>query len=224
MKKPHRILATALAAGLAWLPHAVQAQLQPQERGFYAGGATGQSWTSMDADELRRDLTAAGVTAGDIDKDESGTAWKAMVGYQFNRHFAAELAYLKLADFSVSMPLTRGAFNGTGSAKWEPKDTFTLSALGILPLANRFSAFGKLGLYSNKLTQTITASAGGVSASESESARTTGLVWGLGLAYDLTRPFTIRVEWERLEKVGDEDKTGEGPLNFLSVGAVYRFQ
>ena len=94
-----------------------------------------------------------------------------------------------------------------------------LAAVANLPLANRFSVFGRLGAYNLRTEMKVTVA--GISSSE--SARNTGVLLGLGAGYDFTGNVGMRVEWEKFNKVGDKDKTGQGDVGLLSVGLVYRF-
>jgi hypothetical protein len=41
--------------------------------------------------------------------------------------------------------------------------------------------------------------------------------------YDVSPKFAIRAEWERFDKVGDKNKTGEGDVDLLSVGLKFSF-
>jgi len=92
-----------------------------------------------------------------------------------------------------------------------------LAAVGTLPIADKFSAFGKLGMYraDSDLSSDVLAS-----GSESKS----DLTYGLGLQYDFTRSVGMRGEWQRFQKVGGDDVGGESDIDVMSVGVLYRFQ
>jgi OOP family OmpA-OmpF porin len=119
---------------------------------------------------------------------EDDTAFKFLAGYQINRTFAVEGAYSMLFDKQ-----------GVEITAWE------LVGVASFPLANKFSAFGKLGFAMWDADAGIFGSDDG-----------TDLTFGLGVQYDLTPKFGIRGQWQRYD-VSDED----GDL--FSVGVIYKF-
>lgn len=159
-----------------------------QERGFYVGGAAGQ--TEADGD------CPSGFTC-----DLKDNGWKIFGGYQFNRHFAVEGTY---ADFG-EIKLQTGAVTATGELT-----TFGIAAVGMLPLANWVSLFGKIGL--NQSEQEVSASAPGVSAADRDDG--TEVNFGFGAMFNVMPRLAIRLEWERLEK---------SEVDMISIGAQYRF-
>ena len=61
----------------------------------------------------------------------------------FNRHFGVELAYIDLGEVSYS-----GTFSGFPVTGGKVElSAFTVSALGVLPISEQFSVFGKVGLF-----------------------------------------------------------------------------
>lgn len=134
--------------------------------------------------------------------DEQDTSWRIFGGYQINRNFAAELGYHHLGDAE------RGGVRREARA-WE------LVGLGLFPVTNTLSAYGKLGLYHAQTEL----SAPGVSADDDNN----GVTYGVGGQWDATRNIGARVEWQRYHNVGT-GSTGEGHINVLSVNALYRFQ
>ena len=163
-----------------------------QDTGFYIGGHFGQSDISGACDGL-----PAGVSC-----DEKDSAWKVLGGYQFNRNLAVELGYANLGEASAS---------GGGVTASVEVTAWDLVAVGTLPIADKFSAYGKLGLFRSEsdLTSNV-----GVSESESES----GLTFGVGLRYDFTRNLGVRAEWQRYAEVGEDVD-----VNMVSVGILWKF-
>lgn len=168
-----------------------------QETGFYVGASIGQSEFKDACSDL-----PAGFSC-----DEKDTAWKIFGGYQFNRHFAAELGYNDLGEVSAS---GFGLTAATEVTAWE------LVAVGSFPVVDRFSVYGKLGAY-----RAETEFSSNILASEDET--NSGLTFGLGVRYDITRNLGVRGEWQRYNDVGDENTTGEGDLSVLSIGIVWKF-
>jgi OOP family OmpA-OmpF porin len=177
----------------------VSAQAQQPAAGFYVGGSVGQS--SFDKDIVRELITSGRV-------DTSDTGFKVFGGYQFNRNFGLELAYVDLGKASYSGfagpdPVIGGKVEVTG---------VNLSAIGAWPVAPNFDVFGKIGFLSWE------DKASDVTAGDpfSDKIDGTDLSFGFGANWHLTKNVRLRVEWERF-RVDDTD------ADLFSVGAVYKF-
>ena len=174
-----------------------------QDGRFYLGLALGQS---------QADIDCAGTTAC----EDSDTAWKVLGGYQFSRHFALEGGYADLGEVTASV----GAFGGIPAADVSIEATvLELVGVGLLPVAERFSVYGKLGLYMAETDVTVTfAGLGPVRRSDDN----TDLTFGFGLRYDFTPNLGVRGEWQRYSDVS-ADAFGESDLDVISIGLVWRF-
>jgi OOP family OmpA-OmpF porin len=175
-----------------------------QDTGFYLGGALGQ--TSVDLD-------CTGTTSCD-DEDSS---WRIFGGYQFNKHLALEFGYADLGESTASVSVPPFIATGTLEATvWD------LVAVGSLPIADRFSIFGKIGLYRADTDFSVTVPGLG-SASESDS--NTDLTYGVGARYDFTRNLGVRLEWQRYQDVGGEffGETAESDVDVISVAVIWKF-
>ena len=195
-----------------------------QDSRFYIGGSIGRSQVKIDTGALADETTAAGLSNTGYSANNSDTGWKLFAGYKFHPNFAVEGGYVDLGKFSASTIIT--AVNGTPivptSLTFSIKATegFFVSGLGIWPVNNQFSMFGKVGGYNMKTE--ATASVLGINISD--NARNNGWLLGLGGQFDFTKNVGLRLEWERFNEVGDKDKTGQGDVGLLSLGLVYRFQ
>jgi OOP family OmpA-OmpF porin len=174
-----------------------------QDGRAYLGVALGQS---------QADVDCSGTTAC----DDSDTAWKVFGGYAFNRHFALEVGYADLGEVTASVP----AFGGLPAADVAIEATaFELVGVGLLPLAERFSVYGKLGLYMADTDVRVSfAGLGSVSRSDDN----TDLTFGAGLRYDVTANLAVRAEWQRYSDVS-ADAFGESDLDLISIGLLWRF-
>lgn len=173
-----------------------------QEQGsFYVGGSFGQAELNGFCDDIRSLVAGIGTVSS---CDEKDSAWKLFGGYQFNRNFALEASYFNYGEASASGQTFGVPFRITGDAS-----AFGIAAIGILPLANQFSLFGKLGL----LRTEVDASAIGAGGAGADSDSETGLHLGLGVMFNLGR-FSIRAEWERNDEV---------EIDMMSLGVQFRF-
>jgi OOP family OmpA-OmpF porin len=190
---------------------------QPVER-WYAGGSIGQSKVKFD-DSV---VAVPGAATSIVAKDETDTAYKLYTGYRFNPNIAVEGGWIDFGKFRIRRDVNLPFL---GSAQLEMKVSgWNIDAVGMFPVGNRFSLFGRLGgLYSTAKTSrtgtgAVTVAPGVASAKKSEF----DLHWGLGASYDFSRTVAVRAEYEQAQKVGDSS-TGEGDVSLLSVGVVVKF-
>ncbi len=159
---------------------------------FYVGGGIGQSYIEQD-----------NVLANE-DFEGDDFAYKAFAEYRFHKNFASEFAYLNLGepdDDIVGVDTEIEAY------------AIAMYLVGILPLAEKFEVFGKLGAaYWDAKAK---ASFMGLSAREDEDG--TDIAYGLGATYKITDKYAARAEIEGVD-VDDLDKfyivTVSGELRF----------
>jgi OOP family OmpA-OmpF porin len=223
MNSRMRSSAVLLCLALGW---AVSAQAA--EPGWYLVGFGGQSSAaSLNKSQTDDNLVAifefAGLDVADISStlDDSDTAFGLGGGYQLNDHFAFEFAYVDLG--SVEYQATATVSDGVDEADAEvglesSANGAVLSALGILPVGDRFSVFGRVGfsLMSAKGTARITLE--GVSDRLSQDSQKSDPVLGVGAEYSLGRHFAVRLAWDRYFDVGTEDVTGDVDADLYSLG------
>jgi OmpA-OmpF porin, OOP family len=172
------------------------------DSGWLAGASFGQSKFNIDC--------------GGSSCDDTDTAFRIFGGYQFNKHFSAELGYADLGKLTVS-----GVASGL-SANADLKATvWDLMAVGTLPVADKFSLYGKLGMYraDTKLSGSV-AGFGSGSASDNN----TDLTYAVGAGYDFNKNLGLRAEWQRYSKVGSDSTGGDGDIDVYGVAVVYRFK
>jgi OOP family OmpA-OmpF porin len=189
------------AASLVASP-AIFAQ-EPAGQGGYIGGAFGQSKLNGGCDDFRSAFAANGGTTSSC--DETDTGWKLYGGIRVNPHFNVEFSYINWGEISSAGTLVGIPVRATGEAT-----SFGVAAMGVLPLNERFSLFGKAGLLMTDVKVTI--AGGGVVGSGTDD--TTELHIGVGALFNLADRWQLRAEWER----GQDSK-----LDLLSVGVQYRF-
>ncbi len=177
-----------------------------QGSNFYVGGAFGQSKMKEACDGLT--IACDGTDAG----------WKIFGGYQINNTFAAEIGYLDMGKAVASGTITGAGVYAEGAAKaWE------FLGVGTLPLANRLSAYGKLGFFRWDLTTSASAVVPGFAAAAASTSDTgTDFTYGIGFKFEFTKSVEARAEWQRYNDVGT-DSTGKGDVDLLSLGIVFKF-
>ena len=111
-----------------------------------------------------------------------------------------------------------------GSANASTKASgFNVAAVGILPVNESFSLFGKLGVIDGKVEETVSATGPGGSANASEKTTKWKGNYGVGATYNINKQVGVRAEYERFSKLGDSNTTGTSDVDLFSLGAVFKF-
>jgi OOP family OmpA-OmpF porin len=135
-----------------------------QDKGFYAGAGVGQSFVDEGA------------------YDDEDTAFSVFGGYQFNKYFGLEAGY---ADF--------GKIEANGAGPALEGDSAYLTAVGTLPITDRFSAYAKAGLHRWNVDTALPGLTGNNDDSGSDPT------YGVGMQYRFTDRVALRGEYSRFE-------------------------
>lgn len=195
----------------------------------FAGEAGAQNINQGDLDQNVADVFGSvGLTIVDATStlDDSDTGFGLAGGYQVNRNFAAELAYVDLGETSYSANGTAtdgvGTFDaGLGIEQSASGPVFSI--LGIVPIGERFSVFGRLGLALMSVDADVSVSIDGESASDSASTDRSNMVYGIGGEFSFGERFGVRLGWDRYAEVGSDDLAGEVDIDLFSLGLRYNF-
>jgi OmpA-OmpF porin, OOP family len=192
MDMPIKKAIVALALGLLSANAAAQT--------YFLGGSLGKS----DIDES---LVSGLITSGSIDGKD--TAFKVYGGGFFGKHLGAELAYIDLGEASYSGTFFSASVSGGRASVWG----YNVAALFEYPVGERFSLFGKLGVFLWESEQSDVFD--GTPTSNTLRGWDFGS-FGVGATWRFTRSLSARVEWEKFP-VGDAD------ASLLSLGVQYSF-
>lgn len=187
------------------------------DSGWYGGINVGQSKAKIDDARITSGLLGGGLTTTSITDDDRDVGYKVFGGYKFNRFLAIEGGYFDLGKFSftaTTVPL--GTFSGNIKLKG-----LNLDAVGILPITERFSAFGRAGVNYAEAKDSFSSTGSVNVLNPNPSKRDTNYKYGAGLQFDFTRSFGMRFEAERYRV---NDAVGnKGDVDLVSLGLVYRF-
>ena len=201
-----------VALAVATSPFAVAA-----DSNWYGGINIGQSRAKIDDPRIRSGLLSGGLTTTSIIDDDRDAGYKLYGGYQFNRNFALEGGYFDLGKFGfVATTVPAGTL--TGNIKLRG---LNLDAVGILPITEKFSAFGRVGVNYAEARDSFTGTGAVRVLNPSPSKRDTNHKFGLGLQYAFTESLAVRGEVERYRI--DDAIGNKGDIDLFSVGLVYRF-
>jgi len=208
-----KLTKTTGTLGLAVMAAFASTAAVAADSGWYGGLSIGHSSATIDDDRITSGLASRGFSTTSIDDNDTDVGWKILAGRKFNRNFAVEGGYFNLGEFGYTAHTTGG--NQNGATKFQG---LNLDAVGILPLSQKFSALGRLGLTYTEAKGTFS----GVGVDDPSPKKSEGnYKVGAGLQYDFTSSLGLRGEWERYRV---NDAVGnKGSVDLLTIGLVYIF-
>ena len=192
-----KLLAAALLSVVAVPAFAAPAA---SDGSYYVGVDVGNG-------KVRPSNCAGGCIAASKDND---TVAGIMLGYQYNKNLAVEVKYTGTGKYQVSGNL--GEFKG---------DAFDLAVVGIAPINDSFSVYGKLGIASNNMKVS------GTMATAYQDTRRTAATYGVGAQYNATPTVGIRLGYDHFYGKADPIAAGwtsvDADSDIWTVGAVFKF-
>lgn len=150
--------------------------------------------------------TASGDLVTGLDTSHSDTSYGLYGGYQFSKNFAAELLIVDMGALAQDTP------NKTVAGG------IALTAVGMLPASEQFTAFAKLGYARTHLKSDTPAPCcvpGPCCIYDMSD-----VTYGLGIQYNFTEAVGARASYDSY-KVGKENSYGT--YTVVSAGVVYKF-
>jgi OOP family OmpA-OmpF porin len=187
------------------------------DTGWYVGGNVGQTRATIDDPRINRSLLNGGFTSSTITDDDRSVGGKIFGGYQFNRNFALEGGYFDLGKFGYTADTVPA---GTLTGKLKARG-LNLDAVGILPITDKFSAFGRFGVNYADVRDSFAGTGAVRVTNPNPSKRAANVKFGGGLQYAFTDALAVRGEVERYrinDAVGNK-----GDIDMVSIGLVYSF-
>ncbi|MEX0144535.1 OmpA family protein [Massilia sp. LMS1-1-1.1] len=183
---------------------------------WYIGAGVGQSRATIDEPRLRASLAANGETVTGFSRDQRDTGYKLFVGRQLNQYFAVEAGYFDLGKFDFKSTTSgNGVLNGQAAFRG-----VNLDLLGQLPLSQRLSLLGRVGMHYTKTNTEFSGNRLLGSTNTHASERKLNAKVGLGLEYKFSEALALRGEVERYRL---NDAVGNrGDADLYSVSLVYK--
>lgn len=136
------------------------------------------------------------------------------------RYAAVELNYLNLGTlkesdtFSLFPP---GSGTLQINRELETRGP-SVSALGILPLLDQWSVYLRAGvLFADmELSSSLSGS------SSSITFGSDSFLWGAGTQFDWGKHWSVRVDFQRFDSVGEKNGAGRADIDLLSLGVLFR--
>ncbi|NJN05182.1 MAG: outer membrane beta-barrel protein [Rhodobacteraceae bacterium] len=221
LRLPSSALLLCLSFGLV-------ATAQSAEPGWYLLGHGGQSSASgLGQGQVDDNLVAIynsvglDVLTASSTLDDSDTGFGLGGGIQVNDNFAFEFVYVNLGsiDYQSSGTVSDGVDTFAAEADLSNSvDGAVLSVLGILPVGERFSVFGRAGLSLLSVEGKARITVDGISQRDSQSTQTSDPVLGIGAEYSVSDHFAVRLAWDRYLDVGTNDVMGDTDVDYFSLG------
>lgn len=189
-----------------------------QEAGYgYGGLSLGQSRSRLDEASLLNVRLGANRSLTSLERDRTGTGFKALLGYQMSDMWAVEGGYFNLGRFSFGgNTAPPGRLEGQLRAQGINADL-----VARMPLTQNLSLLARVGGIYARTRDTFDGTGAAQSASSRQSTRGKGYKAGLGLNYAISSTLSVRAEAERY-RVYDAGG-GRGNGNLISVGLVMPF-
>ena len=188
--------------------------------GWYSGLRVGRSQIGISDNSL----AVTGAAASNLFTSESSTGYKLYGGYQFNRNFALEGGYTDLGRFDLGRDAAAPMLGSIASNI--RSSGLHLDVVGIVPLQNGLSLFGRLGTIYAMGNSSISTSVGAAPLLTLTDLNPRRSEWnsryGLGASYDLPNNLGLRFGYERINNLGDL-RTGEGNVGMWSFGLTKRY-
>lgn len=219
-----KLIKTVGALCLAGLAVFTSAAAAADDAAWYVGGDAGWSRARIHDQRIRDGFSGSGLTVTTINDDGRDLGFKLFGGRMFNKNFAVEGGYFNLGKFGYTANYAASGAPATNLGYVSGKTKIqglNLDGVGILPITDKFSAFGRLGLTLTQAKDHFNSTGPVVINNSTPSKSGLNYKMGLGLQYDFTRALGVRAEWENYRV--DDAVGNKGNVNMLLVGLVYKF-
>ena len=186
--------------------------------GFYFAADAGVSSFDIsknDVDELvflTFNESGLDVLAGESTLDDEDTAFGVTLGYRFAPFMAVEASYLDLgqAEYKASGLVTDGVSTAAVDLGLTAESSGpALSLLGMLPINEAWDVYARAGVFFADTQQAVRATVDGFSVSDSLSESSEEFLWGVGTGYTFGEQWTVRLDYQQIQDVGNEETTGK---------------
>jgi OmpA family protein len=200
--------------------------------GPYAGLLVGQTSYTSDHSEDEADLESAFEDVDfqnlRISTKDSDIGYHAVFGYRFSRYVAGEFGLAQFGDLATT---ARADVNldGEGFLPASIKVGYSvggpaLSVLGMLPINDKFEFFGRAGvLFASSEREVLTRIDGEATSFGSSKGDSAEMILGLGVSYHFNQMYSVRAEFQKMDGVGESQRTPQQDLAFATLGFLVRF-
>lgn len=151
----------------------------------------------------------------------SPVAYRFTGGYRLDEDWRIELNYVDLgeADYSIQQSGFGGADESGGTRAWG----WSLAGVGVLPLNDHWSLFGRVGAIDARVTLFKNASTSIGNLMMNNTSTVWKPVFGGGISWSFADNWSMHLGWDQYRQLGSSDTTGAVTVNLISLGVVYAF-
>ncbi len=141
-------------------------------------------------------------------------------GYRIDDTFSIEAGYTNLGktDFTAQRVKSTTYLGPMWSGELKAS-AYELNLVAEFEIADKWTAYGKLGAAQGKVKTELSSSAGGISRSQGS----TTALFGGGVNYNITKNIGAHLEWTRHQGLGASTTTGKADVNMFALGATFKF-
>lgn len=201
--------------------------------GPYAGVLVGQdTYTgdhSGDEEFLESEFEDIPTQNLRISTEESDIGYQVAFGYRFARYLAMELGLAQFGELSSTAHADVDFEQGDGFQPASIAVNFSIagpviSAVGIIPFNDKCEMYGRAGvMFAGSERELVIRVEGETVGFGSSKGNSTELLLGLGFAWHINQMYTIRGEFQKIDAVGEVNRTGEEDVTAASLGLIVRF-
>jgi opacity protein-like surface antigen len=213
-RKSMLLAAAALAASLAGAPAAAQ------NSGWYIGGGPGMTR----ADFERGDFTSLATGSYSVDDDE--VAPRVFGGYRVTPNWGFEFGFTAFGRFKHVFQ------TGSSAAVYEyDASALTTALVARLPLGGGVSVNGRGGIAFTAANLRLAVDNGTATPRFCSDAwwysdctsTDTNLFWGVGLQFDISPRWGIRLDYDDYGTIGDQFESGRADIEQVSINVLFNF-
>ncbi len=221
LSKKHILPITLISAGLV-----ITANANAAPSGPYFGGQIGWGDVHQGGNNTFDVLNSWRRGAEfDSSSSDTGLAGRVYGGYKLMQNFAIEAGFTKFHNATEESKIFSPLYSLSENVTIKTY-AIDLVGKGIIPFDNGFNVYGKLGVA--YLNSTFEGSGTElvdfhlpITFHLNDEASKFYPTFGLGAGYELTQNLSADVSWNRIQKVGDDEKIPS--TDFVGVGLAYNF-
>jgi hypothetical protein len=221
-----------IAVAVIWSACLFSEPAAADETGVYIGANVGRLLSTYRRTDLDNALTAAfggtdsGFLLGPTSIRKSHAIWSADIGYMASRYVGIEASYLDLGTLDYSSFATISAAAGTQSvavkADIESRGP-VLAVIGVVPMTDSWDMAARIGAYRGRTHTDFTSNVDMDTNSGSLSETSTSLLASVRGSYIVSSHCTIRLDYIRIEHVGEKLFERSFNVDLVTAGLSYVF-
>jgi hypothetical protein len=201
-------------------------------RGFYVGVNVGATKMDIDKNALDNALSDAlseselTVLSATSSSSENDASFGVFAGYRILPYLAVEAEWMTLGTgkYEARGELTDGETTDTLRFDAETDSTgIAASALGIWPISKSWDVYARLGIIFANTTLTANVRNSALSFNDNVSEDTQDLLYGVGASFRYSSTWSMRLDYQHFDGLGDSKTTGETSVDRLAASWVYSF-